>query len=64
MAKAISGAIRWPQWAQRDRPVLETRGLPWGGCGDSSAEREFPSDKVYRGGDGRAIRRGRALRPA
>src|SRR5271155_1680699 len=26
---------------------LETGGLPSGGCGDSSAEREFPSDKVY-----------------
>jgi hypothetical protein len=23
------------------------RGLPSGGCGDSSAEGEFPSDKVY-----------------
>ena len=22
-------------------------GLPWGGCGDSNAEREFLSDKVY-----------------
>jgi hypothetical protein len=27
---------------------LETGGLPSGGCGDSSTEREFPSDKVYR----------------
>jgi hypothetical protein len=27
------------------------RGLPSGGCGDSSAEREFPSDKVYRRDD-------------
>ena len=27
------------------------RGLPSGGCGDSSAEREFPSDKVYRRND-------------
>jgi hypothetical protein len=26
-------------------------GLPSGGCGDSSAEREFPSDKVYRRDD-------------
>jgi hypothetical protein len=26
---------------------LETGGLLSGGCGDSSAEREFPSDKVY-----------------
>jgi hypothetical protein len=24
------------------------RGLPSGGCGDLTAEREFPSDKVYR----------------
>jgi hypothetical protein len=23
-------------------------GSPSGGCGDSSAEREFPSDKIYR----------------
>jgi hypothetical protein len=30
---------------------LETGGLPSGGCGDSSAEREFPSDKVYRRND-------------
>jgi hypothetical protein len=27
---------------------LETGGLPWDGCGHSSTEREFPSDKVYR----------------
>jgi hypothetical protein len=27
------------------------RGLPSGGCGDSSAEREFPSHKVYRRDD-------------
>jgi hypothetical protein len=27
---------------------LETGRLTSGGCGDSSAEREFPSDKVYR----------------
>jgi hypothetical protein len=27
------------------------RGLPSGGCGDSSAEPEFPSDKVYRSDD-------------
>jgi hypothetical protein len=26
-------------------------GLLSGGCGDSSAEREFPSDKVYRRND-------------
>jgi hypothetical protein len=30
---------------------LQTGGLPSGGCGDSSAEREFPSDKVYRRDD-------------
>jgi hypothetical protein len=30
---------------------LETGGLPSGGCGDSSAEREFPSDKVCRRDD-------------
>jgi hypothetical protein len=30
---------------------LETGGLPSGGCGGSSAEREFPSDKVYRRDD-------------
>ena len=27
---------------------LETGGLLSGGCGDSNAKREFPSDKVYR----------------
>jgi hypothetical protein len=27
------------------------RGLPSGGCGDSSAEREFPSHRVYRRND-------------
>ena len=32
---------------------LETGGLSSGGCGDSRAEREFPSDKVYRGDDRR-----------
>jgi hypothetical protein len=32
--------------------ALDTvRGLPSGGCGDSSAEREFPSDRVYRRDD-------------
>ena len=30
---------------------LETGRLTSGGCGDSSAEREFPSDKVYRRDD-------------
>jgi hypothetical protein len=30
---------------------LETGGLPSRGCGDSSAEREFSSDKVYRRDD-------------
>jgi hypothetical protein len=34
---------------------LRTFVVPWtgctGGCGDSSAEREFPSDKVYRRDD-------------
>jgi hypothetical protein len=31
--------------------ALETGGLPSGGCGDSSAEREFPAHKVYRRDD-------------
>ena len=32
--------------------ALDTvHGLPSGGCGDSSTEREFPSDKVYRHDD-------------
>jgi hypothetical protein len=32
--------------------ALDTvRGLPSGGCGDSGAEREFPSDRVYRRDD-------------
>ena len=30
---------------------LGTGGLPSGGCGDSNAEREFLSDKVYRRND-------------
>jgi hypothetical protein len=30
---------------------LETGGRPSRGCGDSSTEREFPSDKVYRRDD-------------
>ena len=32
--------------------------MPWtraGGCGDSSTEREFPSDKVYRRNDRRIV---------
>ncbi len=33
--------------AEVEAMLLETGGLPSGGCGDSSAEREFPSDKVY-----------------
>ena len=39
---------------------METGGLPSGGCGDSSAERKFPSDKVYRR-NVRGVIRGRAL---
>jgi hypothetical protein len=31
-------------------------GLPSGGCGDSNAEREFPSDKVYRRDDRGIVR--------
>ena len=34
-------AVPWTRW----------HGLPSGGCGDSITEREFLSDKVYRGDD-------------